>query len=165
MPLVIDTEPGQVATPQRLRANLADGRLLLVFSGVAIVDFKGASAEWNRDSLFLALNTTPVSSSDRTFVEDQGAPLVTLNSIFDRNTAINAGFAVDSCRPILNLFPDFIFIECRIAVRDSDAFLFRAGYHVTVTGRIQGATVARKPFSRSLLEEAITKHQAQATRE
>lgn len=160
MPLVIDSDPGSVVFPQRLQAPQADGRLLLVFSGVALVNLRGESADWNRDLLFLALDTRPLGTGERTFVEDQVAPLVTLNSIWDKNTAINAGFAVDSCRPLLNLFPDFILIECQIAARDSDAFLYRAGYHVTVTGRI-GAAKARQPFSRAALESAISKHRGQ----
>lgn len=157
--LVIDTAPGgSVVFPQRLRAPLADGRELLVFSGVALVNLKGESADWNRDFLFIALDTTPISSDDATFREDQVAPLVTLNSIWDRNTAINAGFAVDWCRPILNVFPDFILIECQIAARDSDAFLYRAGYHVTVTGRVDGPRRGnRRPLSHSELELEVKK--------
>jgi len=142
MSLVLDTE--NVVFPQLVRASLGNGEILVVFSGAALVNLRGEStSNWTRDTLYLALSTAALNSGGRIFIHDQAAPLVTLNAVWDKKTAINAGFAVDSCRalPHIPLFRDWILIECEIAVRDKDAFLYRAGYHVTVTGRLTGSKV------------------------
>jgi hypothetical protein len=154
--LVLDTE--QVVFPQLLQTSLSGGRRLAVFSGVALVDLKADAAHaWSRDTLILALNTTRISAgARRKFVHDQAAPLVTLNSVWGKNAVVSAGFAVDSCRalPHIELFRDWILIVCEIAARDKDAFLYRAGYHVTVTGKVIDSDLAGvKPSQRTLARE------------
>lgn len=138
MTIVSDSELGSVESPQLLQAPLADARLLLVFSGVAIVDRHGeAPNDWTRDILLLILNTGSASPAGKTFVHDQAAPLVTPNAMFD-DTARHAGFAVDWCRvlPHNALFRDFILVQCSLGVRNKGAWLYRVGYHVTVTGKL-----------------------------
>jgi hypothetical protein len=63
-----------------------------------------------------------------------------MNSIFDQDQSVNAGYAVDAYRPIFTTRDTFtqIFssLEVDLAVRDTDAFIFRVGYHLTLTGRV-----------------------------
>ncbi|MCB9503200.1 MAG: hypothetical protein H6696_14815 [Deferribacteres bacterium] len=82
-------------------------------------------------------------------------PFVTINAIYDRAHSVDAGFAVDEFslgvgRPIAGTDIPYDFylpsmepaisnsvdmrLVARIAVRDSDAYLYRIGYHVTLTG-------------------------------
>jgi hypothetical protein len=63
-----------------------------------------------------------------------------MNSIFEQNESVNAGYAVDAFRPIFttrDTFPQiFDTLEVDLAVRDNDAFIFRVGYHLTLVGTI-----------------------------
>lgn len=75
------------------------------------------------------------------------APFAGLSSIFNQNQSINSGFAVDQWRPnhfetstdlltnqpVNNIFTG---INVDVAVRDTDAWLFRLGYNITLLGRI-----------------------------
>lgn len=91
------------------------------------------------------------------FSLEEWAPFASLGSIFDRNESINAGFAVNTWRPtpfkktgsepgsgglgndlitnqpVSNIFSG---INVDVAVRDSDAYLQRLGYNITLLGRI-----------------------------
>jgi hypothetical protein len=70
-----------------------------------------------------------------------------LSSIFDQDASDNAGFAVDVWRPtpfgqvqdvltgqlVGNIFNG---IDVDVAVRDSDAWIYRVGYNITLLGKI-----------------------------
>jgi hypothetical protein len=140
-------------------------RWILVLSGVLLVGVKGQSAhDWFRETLrFMpdvdgplnyAINRygIPVPTSSIPGVNfvpriqvEQWAPFVTLSSIYDANVSVDAGFAVDLWRPapfgtitnagatIGNIFTG---VRVDVAVRDSDAYLYRLGYNITLEGRI-----------------------------
>jgi hypothetical protein len=143
-------------------AGIRDQRFLLILSGVAIVDVKGNSeATWLhetvslRPSLYDALNyavnrwqiPTPAGSYGIEFETEQWAPFVSLSSVYNQGESINSGFAVDAWR--LNPFGSgndamtnqpfnrlFSGIQVDIAVRDTDAWIFRLGYNVALLGKI-----------------------------
>jgi hypothetical protein len=75
------------------------------------------------------------------------APAVTLSAIFNQGQSINSGFAVDRWRPsdfltltdLLSNQPvgniwNGVMVD--LAVRDTDAFIFRLGYNITLLGKI-----------------------------
>jgi hypothetical protein len=75
------------------------------------------------------------------------SPFVSLGSVFDHGQSINSGFAVDAWRPnhfesgtdvISNQPVNNIFtgINADLAVSDSDAWIYRLGYNITLLGRI-----------------------------
>jgi hypothetical protein len=75
------------------------------------------------------------------------APFVALSSIFDQNQSINAGFAVTHWRPThfqkgvelsTNNAFDHVFtgITADLGVRDTDAFILKLSYNITLLGRI-----------------------------
>jgi hypothetical protein len=81
------------------------------------------------------------------FSVEAWSPFVSLSAVFNQGQSINSGHAVNAWRP--NRFgsgPDvltgrpvgnlFSGLNVDLAVRDSDAWLFRLGYHVTLIGRI-----------------------------
>jgi hypothetical protein len=92
------------------------------------------------------------------FSLEEWAPFVSLSSIFDQDHSINAGFAVDVWRPnhfatgtnafthapVSNLFTG---INVDVAVRDTDAWIFRIGYNVTLLGKIVFLTTPKTLFS------------------
>jgi hypothetical protein len=81
------------------------------------------------------------------FSVEEWAPFVSLSAIFNQGQSINSGFAVDawrpnhfgsgtdvlSNRPVNNLFSG---INVDLAVRDTDAWLYRLGYNITLLGKI-----------------------------
>jgi hypothetical protein len=75
------------------------------------------------------------------------SPFVSLSSIYDQAQSINAGFAVDDWRPnhfdsgtdvITNQPVNNIFtgVNADLAVSDSDAWLYRLTYNITLLGRV-----------------------------
>jgi hypothetical protein len=82
------------------------------------------------------------------FQADQVASFATLNSIFDTPGSLNDGFAVDSWQlshhfapnaQHANIDPTVDIIDGLVvdaAVRNSDAELYRIGYHITLIGLI-----------------------------
>ncbi len=81
------------------------------------------------------------------FIVEQWAPFVSLGAVFDQGQSINAGFAVDNWRPnhfdsgtdvIANQPVDHIFtgVNADLAVNDSDAWIYRLGYNISLLGRI-----------------------------
>ena len=92
------------------------------------------------------------------FSLEEWAPFVSLSSIFDQDQSINAGFAVNVWRPnhfatgtnafthapVGNLFTG---INVDVAVRDTDAWILRIGYNVTLLGKIVFLTTPKTLFS------------------
>jgi len=128
---------------------------LIVLTGVVLIDFQGQRTDdWRRDQFDLILDLRdPLKESGRqappgsslVFSVDQWAPYATINSIFDALQSVNAGYAVDSYRPLLADRQDpnlgsiprvFDGLEVDVAVRDTDAVILRVGYQVTLVGRI-----------------------------
>lgn len=157
--------PVATAAGQAPPANIRQQRFQLILSGVVLIDMKGVSpSQWRHETLSIAPNlkdaaTTaaqryglplppgPSGNWFAAFQVEQLAPFSTLSSVFNAGESINSGFAVDAWRPnpfftandlatgapASNLFAG---IQADVAVRDSDAFLHRVGYHITLVGRM-----------------------------
>ena len=158
--------PAATAANNAPPANLHQQLWLLVLSGVVIVDLKGSSAAtWRHETvsfrpdlnapLKFAINKHGVPTPSGTqgvdyitfFKVEQWAPFAALSSVFNQNVSVNSGFAVDRWRPNpfttaqdsfspvqhTNLFDG---IQVDVAVRDSDAWLYRLSYKITLLGRI-----------------------------
>lgn len=81
------------------------------------------------------------------FSLEEWSPFVSLGSVFDQAQSINAGFAVDDWRPNhFNVGTDaftnqpvnniFTGVNTDLAVSDSDAWIYRLGYNITLLGKI-----------------------------
>jgi hypothetical protein len=158
--------PAATAVNQVPPSHIHQQLWLLVLTGVAIVDLKGAStATWRRETVSIRpdLNAplqfaigrfgipTPPGSSGANwwtgFKVEQWAPFAALSSVFNQNESINSGFAVDVWRPnpfftaqdsFSNVPHTSLFsgIQVDVAVRDSDAWLHRLSYKITLLGKI-----------------------------
>lgn len=152
--------PAARAVGEAAPRSLSDQEWLLVLSGVGVVNMQGKD-EWLTGEVHILPDTfgpldhainrwgipQPHSPWTVGFQLDQWSPFVGLSDIFDQDQSVNAGFAVDSWRPspfatwtdaftsqqIGNIFTGII---ADVAVRDSDAFLRRVGYNITLAGRI-----------------------------
>ena len=143
--------------PQRIE----DQKWLLVLSGVAMATVKGEStAQWKHQTVSMRPNLhaplqyavtkygIPIpQGAALAFQVEQWAPFASLSSIFNQGQSVNSGFAVDVWRPnpfntathaVTDLPVDHLFegIQVDVAVRDTDAYIFRLGYNITLLGRI-----------------------------
>jgi hypothetical protein len=158
--------PAARAVNEAAPASISDQKWLLVLSGVGIVNMEGkTSDDWLHDEVHIlpdmsgpldyAISRWGIPRPPGTeggnyltgFQLDQWAPFAGLNSVFDQDQSVNAGFAVDDWRPSpFASGPDafsgqldgniFTGIIADTAVRDSDAWLYRVGYNITLEGRI-----------------------------
>jgi hypothetical protein len=131
-------EPERFHTTHELHTRTGDDRDMVVLSGYAEIDGKDLQGNpdgtWNRKDLFFRVgpqwSLPPVS-----------VPVVSMTSIMNKNVATNAGWAVDDCRVTLfQVLPEpgtfQVELRCRVAVRDSDGFMFRVNYYVTTVGQL-----------------------------
>lgn len=166
--------PAALAVGETPPANIGDQKWLVVLAGVVIADLKGDGQEWDRQTVSFmpdmagpddpnatsgplnwAINHYSIPKPGGTvgsqylirFSVEEWAPCAALGSIYDKNHAVNAGFAVDSWRPnqfghgtnvvtgqpVNNLFSG---VNVDVAVRDVDAWLYRLSYNITLLGRI-----------------------------
>jgi hypothetical protein len=92
----------------------------------------------------------PSSDYTTVFSLQEWAPYASLSAIFDQDQSINAGFAVNAWRPrhffnavstvfsspptiINNIFSG---IEVDVGVRDTDAWILKIGYNITLLGKM-----------------------------
>ena len=158
--------PAALATHEIPPSNIHDQKWLLTLSGVAMVNLEGITAsDWLRETLILqpavldpvhyaiATHGIPLPAGTEgvqysiAFQVEQLAPFAGLSSIFDENQSINAGFAVDVWRPnhyangrdafshapVNNLWTG---LAVDVAVRDSDAWIYRVSYSIQLLGKI-----------------------------
>jgi hypothetical protein len=116
-------------SPHELRTRTPDGRDLVFLTGTAGFVFQGTGGSFITDDLFHLVGPTWARL-------DNVAPHAALASIFNRNQAVNAGWAVNNCR--FALFNQRILLIMGIAVSDTDGLLLRASYQVTAIGVIRG---------------------------
>src|SRR5262249_14917658 len=157
--------PAALAVNQAPPQNISRQNWILHLSGVTIPNLLGTSSnDWRRETLHItpdlrgplnyAINNFSIPRPPGNEVGDytiefqvqQWAPFAAISSIFDRNQAVNAGFAVDVWRPnpfgtvtdmITNQPRDRIFsgIQVDVAVQDSDAVLHRVSYNICLLGQ------------------------------
>jgi hypothetical protein len=156
--------PAASAVNEAPPAKIKDQKWLLVLSGVAIVDLEGNSGlQWRRETVSIRPNlngplqyaigkygvpTPPATSGYLTeFQVEQWAPFAALSSVYNEGQSVNSGFAVDVWRPnpfgtgqdaLSNAALDNLFagIQVDVAVRDSDAWIYRLSYNITLLGKI-----------------------------
>jgi hypothetical protein len=139
---------------QWILTPLPNNMWCMVLSGVAIINYTcGLDSGWNSDTVRIRPNMRPVwiaggfdpGKGPVSLEVEQYATYGSLNSIFDKDTSVNAGFAVNETAPYFNdsstwSFGDGSGIDLDIAARDSDATLLRVGYYLMAIGTISQAT-------------------------
>jgi hypothetical protein len=153
--------PAALAANESRPQDIHDQKWLLTLSGVGLINLKGNStSNWLHDTIhilpdmFSPLNFALVTHAipkppefDLKFQVEQMAPFSAMSSVFNQGQSINSGFAVDTWRPapfetVTNALNGrtvskvFTGIRVDVAVRDTDAFMFRISYHVTLLGKI-----------------------------
>lgn len=123
--------------PHSLYFEIPHDKFVVVFTGIAIVDFKETLRGWRRDRLELTLLFPPIIPPGKKFVVEQRAPFVTLNAITSNSNS--SGWAVDGFAvPNTDILgPDpTIRLTAELAVYETNSLL-RVGYSLMVTGRLE----------------------------
>lgn len=158
--------PAAVAANETPPSRIQDQKFLMVMSGVALLGLKGSStSQWRRETILIrpdiegpmkwaigkyGIPTPPGTSGANfwtAFQVEQWAPFAAVSSIYNKDESDNSGFAVDVWRPNpFNFGPDafsnatlhnlFTGIQVDVAVRDTDAYLYRVSYNFTLLGKI-----------------------------
>jgi hypothetical protein len=104
---------------------------LFIYTGTAVFTFKGTGGKWRHDSISFKIG--------RTFTQEQfhrAVATASLASIANSKHAVNAGWAVDSVDADWDDESGKIEVTARLAVVDSNGYLYRMGYQVTVLAAI-----------------------------
>jgi len=112
-----------IASPEWMRVPQADGRELVFFTGVAVVNFRGTGSTWRRDQVEIFLP----GSWQRV---DEGVASAALAAIDDLGVATNAGWAIDGT--VFSVQPPRIVVD--IAVTDLKCGLLRLSFHSVALG-------------------------------
>lgn len=114
-----------------------NGTHLVTLTGLVEVNLGGlAYGEWKEERLTLELPfPTSFFPEDRWFQVEQWAPFLTISAIDNQREGIHAGWAVAKYGgPGAVRIRDGVKIWADIAVRNSDAYLLKVGYTLTVCG-------------------------------
>jgi hypothetical protein len=105
-----------------------------------------SESNWRGERLGLALDlrpsinrlNPPAPSAGRHwgFDIDQWAPIASLNSIYNAGVSNYAGSSVNTFAIRQPTPDDFVTLEMDVAVRDTDGYLYRIGFYVTLVGRL-----------------------------
>jgi len=176
--------PAAPAANEPLPTDIRAQKWLLTLSGVGMVNLKGTSeASWLQETLLLrptiidpmhyaiathAIPTPGVEGSQYTlaFQVEQWSPYASISSIFNEKVSNNSGFAVDvwrpdhfdngidalSHQPAGNLYTG---LQVDVAVRDTDAWLYRVGYNILLLGRIVFLAVPEALFQSDFNPTAV----------
>lgn len=155
--------PAALAVGESQPKSIQDQKFLLVLSGVVIADHEGnSSSQWLQETLsflpdmlgplnwaisrFGIPKPLPSQNFMIRFSLEEWAPFAS-SLIFNQGQLVNSGFAVEVWRPahfdtgtdiFTNLPVENIFtgINVDVAIRDSDAGIYRIGYNLTLLGKI-----------------------------
>jgi hypothetical protein len=158
--------PAALALNEAPPSDLHAQKWLLTLSGVGMVNLEGNSeAEWLHETLLLEPTVidpmhyaiahhsipkppgTEGSQYSLAFQVEQLAPFASISSVFNAGESINSGFAVDAWRPnhwgsgidaFTHQYVGTLFsgLQVDVAVRDTDAWLYRVGYDIALLGKI-----------------------------
>lgn len=114
-------------SPHALYTKTPDGRDLVFMTGTAGFSFKGSGGTWKRDQAFHLVG--PYWKR-----VDNVAPMAALASIYNDQTAVNAGWATDNCN--WALWNNRILLIVSLAVSDIDGYVLRFAYQATAIGLV-----------------------------
>ena len=118
-----------------------NNKVCYTLTGVFLTGLKGDSQNWLRERIHLSI-PIPGLPIDTGLHIEQWAPYFTMNSVYNKNTAVNSGHAVDSFgieyrESDFNYGQNYANFFNDTAVRDSDAYLYRIGYSITLKGTLK----------------------------
>lgn len=134
--------PSDITSFHWVKFNGSNNQVMYVLSGIILVNMQGnTTADW------LGLHGTckiniPELPAGYGFYIRYHAPYASLNSIYNHHVSNNSGFSVNECnladvRPNGQFGSRQLTLAFDLAARDSDAFIYRVGFNITISGEIR----------------------------
>ena len=127
---------GQFRSTHYCRSTTADGFEHYHLTGIVIVNVKGESeSEWKIEHVKMGIPVPRIPTGKGLRLR-HWAPFVTLNSTYNHNKSNNSGHAVDDffLPRSRDVIAAEVLVQTNLAVRDSDAWIYRVGYSVDLIG-------------------------------
>jgi hypothetical protein len=124
----------KIENPQEIEVAVSGpngANRLYIYTGTAVFSFRGTGSSWKRESISFKVG--------RVFKQGEfhkGIATASLASIDNYSHAVNAGWAVDSADADWDDESGKTVFTADLAVRDSDGFMTRIGYQVTVLAKV-----------------------------
>jgi hypothetical protein len=122
-----------------VHTHTADDYELFTITGVVEIAWqtKVTGPGWNRESDLVLEITVPGIPNGKALRLYFWAPFVTINTVSNDGLSNNAGWAVDAFEIIDPGQPieQQVRVKIQIAGRDSDGWIHRLGYHITLAGK------------------------------
>lgn len=119
-----------------LRLELGGGMVAYTLTGVVVGDpMMGTGSDWSRGRLEFRVPVRSLGNGKALRLR-HWAPFVALSSISNDHTATFAGWAVDGFGLVSpqSLIRTSVAVFCDVAIRDSDGFINRLSYNITLMG-------------------------------
>jgi len=125
-----------------VRTVTGDSKQLITLTGVVRIDLKGTSTEsWRQEEIIICPRIVYIGANQALELE-HWAPFVTINGVYNEKSSNDAGWAVNNFELLLpyekkvtRRYPH-VEIKTRVLVRDTDGWLLRLGYQVTMSGKL-----------------------------
>lgn len=119
-----------------------DDKHLITLTGIVRLDIQGVSTKkWREEEVSIQPKIVYIPK-DHALQIEHWAPFVTINAIYNKNQANEAGWAVNNfwihlpADHLITYRVAFIDVRAKVLVRDSDGWLFRVAYQVTISGKL-----------------------------
>ena len=130
------THPDRFRSKHWLHTKTGDDKELVILSGIALLHWKGTGQNWERDTLQLNFSLPNIIPNKKLLQIEHWTPLVTINAIYNKNHAVNAGWAVDEFWGTGSIKSSgSLSLWANIAIRDIDGYLYRVAYNLSFVGR------------------------------
>jgi hypothetical protein len=132
---IMSIELIELVNPQEMEVHVNGpngANRLFIYSGTAVFSFRGDSEDrWERNTL-----TFHVGRRFNPGEVIRAIAVGGLASIFNKNVANNAGWACDGIDADWDDESGHVSVRANLAVRDTDGYLLRIGYQVTVLAKL-----------------------------
>lgn len=127
--------------------EVGSGYELFIFTGIAIFEkLKGTGSSWEGGEAGISANYQNVFSPNQAILPKHWTVDVQLASIFNAGVANNTGWSVNEYSLVrvtnglgggkVAVPSGRLVLDSKIAVRDSDAYIHRLSYNVTILGKV-----------------------------
>ena len=123
-----------IENPQEMEivvSGPAGANRLFVYTGIAVFSFKGIGGSWLRDTTAFEVGRSFTSTQFK-----KAVAIASLASISNVSHAVNAGWAVDRVEAKRSTGSGKTKLTAKLAVRDSDGYLNRIAYEVSVLAKL-----------------------------
>lgn len=140
--LAFNFDQRDIESAHHVKMVVEDSMVCYVLTGVLVAnDIKGLDQHWLRERIAVNIQIPELPEGMGLHIH-QWAPYFTMNSVYNKDTAVNSGHAVDgfalAWREVdTNFGQDIVRFFIDVAISERDAYLLRIGYNITIKGTLK----------------------------